>query len=50
VCDGDHYFSRPGPRLIDSLEILAEIFHPDLFPPKHGQSGWIKRAASQAVR
>jgi iron complex transport system substrate-binding protein len=28
VCDGSAYFSRPGPRLVDSLEILAEIIHP----------------------
>jgi iron complex transport system substrate-binding protein len=30
--DGSSYFSRPGPRLVDGLEILAWIFHPDLFP------------------
>ena len=29
--DGSAYFSRPGPRVVDSLEILAEILHPDLF-------------------
>lgn len=27
--DGNHYFNRPGPRLVDSLEILVEILHPD---------------------
>jgi iron complex transport system substrate-binding protein len=26
------YFSRPGPRLIDGLELLAHIFHPDCLP------------------
>lgn len=26
------YFSRPGPRLIDGLELLAHIFHPKLVP------------------
>jgi iron complex transport system substrate-binding protein len=26
--DGSSYFNRPGPRLIDGVEILAEIFHP----------------------
>ena len=30
--DGSAYFSRPGPRLVDSLEMLAEILHPDRFP------------------
>jgi iron complex transport system substrate-binding protein len=28
VVDGSAYFSRPGPRLVDSLEILAGILHP----------------------
>lgn len=31
LADGNHYFNRPGPRLVESLEILAEILHPDLF-------------------
>ncbi len=26
------YFSRPGPRIIDGLELLAQILHPDLLP------------------
>ena len=33
--DGSSYFSRPGPRIVDSLEILAHLVHPELFaaPP-----------------
>ncbi len=33
--DGSSYFSRPGPRLVDSLEILAHLIHPERFaaPP-----------------
>jgi iron complex transport system substrate-binding protein len=31
VVDGSAYFSRPGPRIVDSLEILAEVIHPDSF-------------------
>lgn len=31
VVDGSAYFSRPGPRVVDSLEILAEVIHPELF-------------------
>ena len=27
VCDGSQYFSRPGPRLVDTLELLAGILH-----------------------
>lgn len=30
--DGSAYFSRPGPRLVDGLEILAWAIHPNLFP------------------
>jgi iron complex transport system substrate-binding protein len=29
--DGSAYFSRPGPRVIDGIEMLAEIFDPDAF-------------------
>lgn len=32
VTNGSHYFSRPGPRLVDSLEILAHALHPDVHP------------------
>lgn len=36
VVDGSAYFSRPGPRLVDSLEILAHALHPNLHPlPSH---------------
>ena len=36
VADGNAYFSRPGPRLVDSLEMLAHALHPDLFPEFEG--------------
>ena len=29
--NGSAYFNRPGPRIVDGLEILAYIFHPELF-------------------
>lgn len=29
--DGSSYFSRPGPRLVDGVELLAALFHPDRF-------------------
>jgi iron complex transport system substrate-binding protein len=29
--DGSAYFSRPGPRVVDGIELLAEIFDPDAF-------------------
>jgi iron complex transport system substrate-binding protein len=30
--DASAYFSRPGPRLIDGLELLAHVLHPDAVP------------------
>ena len=30
--NGHAFFSRPGPRLVDGLEILAHIIHPKIFP------------------
>ncbi len=41
VCDGNQYFNRPGPRLAESLEILAEILHPQAFDFGHRGRGWI---------
>ena len=38
--DGQPYFHRPGPRIVDSLELLAGLIHPDLFGeflPQEGQ-------------
>jgi iron complex transport system substrate-binding protein len=32
IADGNAYFNRPGPRLVESLEILAACVHPELFP------------------
>jgi iron complex transport system substrate-binding protein len=32
LVDGSAYFSRPGPRLVDSLELLAPLVHPERFP------------------
>jgi iron complex transport system substrate-binding protein len=36
VTDGNAYFSRPGPRLVDSLEILAHALAPAAHPLPHG--------------
>ena len=41
--DANAYFNRPGPRLADSIEILAEILHPGAFDFGYGGTGW-KRA------
>ena len=31
------FFSRPGPRIVDGLELLAHIIHPELFPEPPGE-------------
>ncbi|MDE2221563.1 MAG: cobalamin-binding protein [Candidatus Omnitrophica bacterium] len=40
LADGNQYFNRPGPRLVESLEILAEIIHPQAFSFGHYRKGW----------
>jgi iron complex transport system substrate-binding protein len=40
VADGNQYFNRPGPRIVESLEILAEILHPELARFGHEGAGW----------
>ena len=42
MVDGNSYFSRPGPRLVDSLEILANLLHPDIHPLPQGMIGAVK--------
>jgi iron complex transport system substrate-binding protein len=41
IIDGHHYFNRPGPRLVESAEIIAEVFHPDRVDFGHRGTGWI---------
>ena len=40
LTDGNQYFNRPGPRIADSLEILAELLHPQHFDFGHRGKGW----------
>jgi iron complex transport system substrate-binding protein len=40
VTDGNQYFNRPGPRVVESLEILAEIMHGDRFNFGHKGKAW----------
>jgi iron complex transport system substrate-binding protein len=40
VCNGHDYFNRPGPRLVESLEILAEIIHPAGLHFGHENRAW----------
>jgi iron complex transport system substrate-binding protein len=40
LADGNQYFNRPGPRLVESLQILAEILHPEAFAPTLEGVAW----------
>jgi iron complex transport system substrate-binding protein len=42
VADGNQYFHRPGPRLAESLEILAEMIHPNVFHFGYEGTGWVR--------
>ncbi len=42
LADGNQYFNRPGPRLVETLQILAEILHPESFEPSFERTGWQK--------
>nr|WP_290227734.1 cobalamin-binding protein [Trichocoleus desertorum] len=49
ITDGNQYFNRPGPRLVDSLEILAEVLHPHLFDFGYEGTGWERLPAQVKV-
>jgi len=42
LTDGNQYFNRPGPRLAESAEILAELLHPELADFGHEGTGWVR--------
>ena len=40
LIDGNQYVNRPGPRVVETLEIIAEIINPDLREHQHEGVGW----------
>ena len=40
IGDGNAYFNRPGPRLVETAEIIAEMLHPSIFHFGHQGRGW----------
>jgi iron complex transport system substrate-binding protein len=43
--DGNAYFNRPGPRLAESAEMLAEMLHPDTAGARYERTAWVRRAS-----
>jgi iron complex transport system substrate-binding protein len=43
--DGNAYCNRPGPRLAETTEILAEMIHPEATQPKHVGSAWVRHSS-----
>ncbi len=50
VIDGSQYFSRPGPRLVDSVEILAHALHPYEHPLPAGLSAPVRAGPGESAR
>jgi iron complex transport system substrate-binding protein len=39
--NGSAYFSRPGPRIVDGIGLLAELFDPGQFTSEAPRDGWL---------
>ena len=48
VCDGNLYFNRSSPSLFETPEILAEMLHPEQFPPRHEGVAWQRFPSASA--
>jgi iron complex transport system substrate-binding protein len=48
ITDGNQYFNRPGPRVVESAEILADILH-GVARHRHYGTGWITLDADPTV-
>ena len=42
LVDGNKFFNRPGPSILESLNILSEIIHPNIFKPSPSIKRWLK--------
>ncbi len=40
LADGNQYFNRPGPRVVETLQALAEMLHPEAFEPALRGVAW----------
>lgn len=42
LAESNQFFNRPGPRLAETLEIVAEVLHPEAFAFGHEGKGWLR--------
>jgi iron complex transport system substrate-binding protein len=42
LAESNQYFNRPGPRLLETLEIVAEVLHPEAFAFGHEGKDWLR--------
>jgi iron complex transport system substrate-binding protein len=49
LADGNQYFNRPGPRVVETLEILGEMLFPERFPPVLEDRAWATFAVTQVA-
>jgi iron complex transport system substrate-binding protein len=50
LAEANQYFNRPGPRLAETLEILAEMLHPGVFAFGHEGTAWRRLGEPPRVR
>jgi iron complex transport system substrate-binding protein len=41
LADGNLYFNRSGPMAFETIDLLAEVLHPEAFPPLHRGTAWL---------
>ena len=42
IADGNRWFHRPGPSLVEALEMFAEMLHPEAFDFGHRGQAWVR--------
>ena len=47
LADGNQYFNRPGPRVVETLKILVEILYPERFAPDLEGRAWVRLAKDE---
>jgi iron complex transport system substrate-binding protein len=48
VADGNQYFNRPGPRLVETLQMIAEMAYPETVEPAFQGVGWERLDTTEA--